>query len=143
MPISSGQKKVNILIVEDEEDVRNILKDILTQEGHRVETASNGKRGIEKFNKKNFDMVLTDLGMPGMSGWQVAEKIKAINGKVPIALITGWSIELKESEIKERGIDFIIKKPYKLAQLVNLVQEGISIVRLGFCKRRIEIVKFG
>ena len=72
-------------------------------------------------------MVLTDLGMPGMSGWQVAEKIKAINGKVPIALITGWSIELKESEIKERGIDFIIKKPYKLDQLVNLVQEGIIL----------------
>jgi CheY-like chemotaxis protein len=115
------------LIVEDEEDVRNLLKDILTHEGHRVETASNGKIGIEKFKKKKFDMVLTDLGMPGMSGWQVAEKIKAINGKVPIALITGWSIDLKESEMKEKGIDFIIKKPYKLDQLVNVVQEGVIL----------------
>jgi len=72
-------------------------------------------------------MVLTDLGMPGMSGWQVAEKIKGINGKVPIALITGWSIDLKESEMKEKGIDFIIKKPYKLDQLVNLIQEGMVL----------------
>jgi PAS domain S-box-containing protein len=127
VPISSGQKKVNILIVEDEEDVRNVLKDILTQEGHRVETASNGKLGIEKFKKNNFDMVLTDLGMPGMSGWQVAEKIKAINGKVPIALITGWGIDLKKSEMKEKGIDFIVKKPYKLDQLVSVVQEGMIL----------------
>ena len=72
-------------------------------------------------------MVLTDLGMPGMSGWQVAEKIKGINGKVPIALITGWSIDLKESEMQERGIDFMIKKPYKLDQLVNIVQEGMRL----------------
>jgi len=72
-------------------------------------------------------MVLTDLGMPGMSGWQVAEKIKSINGNVPIALITGWRIDLKESEIKERGIDFVIKKPYKLDQLVNIVQEGMLL----------------
>jgi CheY-like chemotaxis protein len=125
--ISSGQKKVNILIIEDEEDVRNLLKDILTHEGHRVETATNGKLGIEKFKKKDFDIVLTDLGMPGMSGWQVAEKIKSINGKVPISLVTGWSIDLKESEMKEKGIDFIIKKPYKLDQLVNVVQEGIIL----------------
>ncbi len=72
-------------------------------------------------------MVLTDLEMPGMSGWQVAEKIKGINGKVPIALITGWSIDLKESEMQERGIDFMIKKPYKLDQLVNIVQEGMRL----------------
>ncbi len=115
------------MIVEDEEDVRNVLQDILTHAGHRVKTASTGKLGIEKFKKNNFDMVLTDLGMPGMSGWQVADKIKAINGKVPIALITGWSIELKESEMKAKGIDFIIKKPYKLDQLVNVVQEGMIL----------------
>jgi len=72
-------------------------------------------------------VVLTDLGMPGVSGWQVAEKIKGINGNVPSALITGWSIDLKESEIKERGIDFVIKKPYKLDQLVNIVQEGMLL----------------
>jgi len=128
VPISSGQKKVNILIVEDEEDVRNVLQDILTHEGHSVETAANGKLGIEKFKKNNFDVVLTDLGMPGMTGWQVAEKIKAINGKVPVALITGWSIDLNESEMKEKGIDFIIKKPYTLDQLVNVV-EGAMILR--------------
>jgi DNA-binding response OmpR family regulator len=99
----------------------------LTYEGHEVETASNGKRGIEKFKKEVFDMVLTDLGMPGISGWQVAEKIKGINGNVPSALIMGWSIDLKESEIKGRRIDFVIKKPYRLDQLVNMDQEGMIL----------------
>jgi len=126
-PISSGQKKVKILIVEDEEDVRNLLKDILTHEGHGVETASDGKRGIEKFKKKGFDMVLTDLGMPGMSGWQVAEKIKGINGKVPVVLTTGWNIELEEREIKDKWVDLVIQKPFEVDQVLNIVQEGIIL----------------
>jgi len=47
--------------------------------------------------------------VPGMSGWQATEKIKSINVKVPMALITGWDIELKESEMRERGVDPFIK----------------------------------
>ncbi len=83
------QKKARILVIEDEEDVCELLRDILTDAGHNVEIAADGIEGIKMFEKKRFDLVFTDLGMPGMSGWQVTEKIKSINDKVPVALITG------------------------------------------------------
>jgi len=72
IPIKRKQKKASILVIEDEEDVRELIRDILTDAGHDVETANDGSEGIEMFEKKKFDLVFTDLGMPVMSGWEVA-----------------------------------------------------------------------
>jgi len=120
-------KKARILVIEDEEPVRNLLSDILKKGGHKVEVVSDGNQGIEVFKEKAFDLVFTDLGMPGMSGWQVAEKIKNINEKIPVALITGWNVELKQSEMKESSVDLIVHKPFEVEQVLNLVQEGMIL----------------
>ncbi|MBW2221921.1 MAG: response regulator, partial [Deltaproteobacteria bacterium] len=106
--IPRRQRKARILVVDDEEDLGQLLSDILTSEGHEVEVASNGSQGIEMFKKKSFDMVFTDLGMPSMSGWEVAEKIKTINRRVPVALLTGWNIELKDQEMRDKNIDICL-----------------------------------
>jgi CheY-like chemotaxis protein len=121
------KQKARILVIEDEEDVRKLLRDILTDAGHKVDVANDGSEGIEIFKKKKFDLVLTDLGMPRMSGWEVAEKVKSINGKVPVALITGWNIALDSSEMKDSGINLVIHKPFKMEQILNLVQEGMVL----------------
>jgi len=121
------QRKARILVIEDEEEVRNVLSAILTTGGHEVEVASDGMQGIELFTKKEFDLVFTDLGMPVMSGWQVAEKIKSINGRVPVALITGWNIKLEKSEMKDKYVDLVIQKPFEIHQVLRLVQEGIEL----------------
>ena len=65
--------------------------------------------------------------MPGMSGWEVIEKIKSINDKVPVALITGWNVKLDESEMNDCRINFVVQKPFKMEQLLNLVQEGMLL----------------
>ncbi len=121
------QMRGRILIVEDEEEVRNVLSAILTHAGHEVEVVSDGNQGIEAFKEKEFDLAFTDLGMPGMSGWQVAKKMKDINGRVPVAVITGWDMQLDESELKSKWIDFMIKKPFEVEQILNLVQEGMVL----------------
>ncbi len=120
-------RKANILVIEDDQDVSNLLSDVLTNGGHEVEIATNGSQGIEVFEKKEFDLVFTDLGMPGMSGWQVAKKVKHINGRVPVVLITGWNIELKESDAKDTRVDLIIHKPFEVNQVLNVVQEGLIL----------------
>ena len=129
VPIKGKQQKASILVIEDEEDVRHLLRDILTDAGHNVEVANDGFKGVEMFKKKSFDLVFTDLGMPGMSGWEVAEKIKAINDRVPIALITGWNVELNinMSEMKDDWIDFVVQKPFEINQILKLVQEGMVL----------------
>jgi len=125
--ISKQQKKAIVLVIDDEEDVRELLFDVLSDSGHEVEIASDGFKGVEMFKKKSFDLVFTDLGMPGMSGWQVAEKIKAINDKVPIALITGWNVELNKSGMQDNWIDFVVQKPFEMNQILKLVQEGMVL----------------
>ena len=127
IPIKRKQKKASILVIEDEEDVRDLLRDILKDAGHRVEVANDGSAGIEIFKKNKFDLVFTDLGMPVMSGWQVAEKIKGINDKIPVALITGWNVALDSLEINNSGVNLIIHKPFKMEQILNLVQDGMLL----------------
>jgi CheY-like chemotaxis protein/anti-sigma regulatory factor (Ser/Thr protein kinase) len=121
------KKEAAILVIEDEEDVRTLLADILTEGGHHVVTASDGSRGIELFKENDFDLVFTDLGMPGVSGWQVAETIKNINNKTPVAVITGWNVELNKKEMKERGVNFIAHKPFEVNHILNLVSEGMEL----------------
>ena len=94
---------------------------------HEVDTASDGNQGIALFKKKEYDLVFTDLGMPGMSGWQVAEEIKKINRKIPIVLITGWEVKLNESEMRESGVDLVVNKPFVVDQVLKLAQEGMQL----------------
>jgi PAS domain S-box-containing protein len=125
--ISGKQKKSKILVIEDEKGVRLLLEDILTDVGHEVEAASNGSQGVEIFKKNRFDMVFTDLGMPGMSGWQVAKEIKKVSKQTPVALITGWEVQLNNSELKKSGVDLVINKPFRVEQVIQLVRDGMAL----------------
>ena len=125
--VSAKKRQASILVIEDDKDVRQLLSDILISEGHEVRVASNGKKGLELFRSRKFDLVLTDLGMPEMSGWQVSKEIKKINDKTPVAVITGWVVDPKEPEMRESGVDFIINKPFQTDQLLRLVQDWIKI----------------
>ncbi len=125
--VAASNKKAAILVIEDEEAVRQLLCDVLTDCGHEIEAVPNGSGGIESFKQKHFDLVFTDLGMPGMSGWRVAEEIKKLSSKTPVALITGWHVELSAPELSKIGVDFILNKPFNTDQVSKLVEEGMQL----------------
>ncbi len=125
--LTGRKEKARVLIVDDEDEVRQLLSDILTSEDHDVKVAFDGTQALELFKRSDFDMVFPDLGMPGMSGWDVAEAIKSINKNVPVAIITGWNVDLKATEIKERGVDLIAFKPFEVNRVLQLVQEGMEL----------------
>jgi PAS domain S-box-containing protein len=127
IPVTKQVDRASILVIEDEEPIRDLLCDILVEGGHEVEAACSGSDGIELFKKKDFDLVFTDLGMPEMSGWQVAKEIKKINRNTPVALITGWEIQLKESEVRENGVNLVVTKPFQMDQVLRLVEKGMEI----------------
>jgi DNA-binding response OmpR family regulator len=83
---------------------------------------------VRAFADGRFDVVLTDLGLPDMDGWQVAGEIKHASPTMPIALITGWGLNLDGDEIRRRGVDLLVKKPLDprvfLGQIENLLQVG-------------------
>jgi signal transduction histidine kinase/ActR/RegA family two-component response regulator len=120
-------RQARILVIDDEDSVRDILSRMLKIKGHQVVVASNGEEGIERFRSETFDLVFTDLGMPRLSGWEVGKTIKGINPKVPIAMITGWGMELDQEKLSESGIDLIVSKPFNFDQVIHLVSEAMEL----------------
>jgi CheY-like chemotaxis protein/anti-sigma regulatory factor (Ser/Thr protein kinase) len=119
-------KEARILVIDDEETVRNVLSKILRQVKHRVTVAENGEEGLRLFKEKEFDLVLTDLGMPGISGWEVSRAIKKISPYTSVGMITGWGMEVDQSKLEENGVDFIIAKPFQFNHILKVIGEVIS-----------------
>lgn len=119
-------KKARILVIDDEEFIRSVLSRTLAQVHHQVTLAENGEKGIQLFQEKKFDIVLTDLGMPGMSGWDVCRTIKKISPHTPVGMITGWGAEISQSKMEECGLDFLISKPFDFNQILNVVADKIA-----------------
>src|SRR5207249_1034244 len=92
-----NSKAPRILVVDDEEAVRGLLFDMLENEGYEVTQAANGEEALELFDAKRFKAVFTDVGMPGMSGWELARAIRARDEDVPVAVITGWGDAVSSS----------------------------------------------
>ncbi|NWF92648.1 MAG: PAS domain S-box protein [Syntrophaceae bacterium] len=119
-------RAARILVIDDEETVRNILSHILVQMNHQVSAAKDGEEGIRLFKEREFDLVLTDLGMPGISGWEVGKSVKKISPQTPVGMITGWGLELDHARMKESGIDFVISKPFQFDQILRAVDQALA-----------------
>ncbi|MCK4386213.1 MAG: PAS domain S-box protein [candidate division Zixibacteria bacterium] len=117
------QDSAKILVIEDEQDVRELLFDILSSANYAVKVTSGGAEGLEIYKREKFDIVLTDLGMPKMSGWEVAKAIKEIDSNTTVLLITGWGVEMDDEKLKKSGIDQVVTKPIKVKSLLTLVSE--------------------
>jgi CheY-like chemotaxis protein len=119
-------REARILVIDDEETVRSVLFRILSEVKHRVTVAENGEEGIRLFKEGGFDIVLTDLGMPGISGWEVGKTVKKMSPRTPVGMITGWGMEVDQATIKENGIDFVISKPFQFNQILKVIDETIA-----------------
>lgn len=118
LPAAKG--KLKILVVDDDENIREILKDILTMSGHQVVLASSGEEALKLFYEQEFDLVMTDLGMPGISGWEVNRRIKQTHPQKPVVIITGWGAQLSEEEKKNNQVDLVLDKPFNLDRIVEI-----------------------
>ena len=112
-----------ILVVDDEARVRNLLKEILEESGYEVQVASDALEGLNLFKNNAFDAVFTDIGMPGMSGWELSRAIREINGQIPLALITGWGQIVSSEEKAAAEIDWVLTKPFSMADILQLAEE--------------------
>ena len=115
--------KKKILIVDDEPDTLESIKEVLEKEGFEVECANNGKECIEKANKTKHDLILIDIYMPGMSGEELFKALKkTINHLTPLAYIT-----IKpRAEIDLSDVDGFIQKPFENKELVAHVKNIIE-----------------
>jgi CheY-like chemotaxis protein len=120
-------KEGRILVIDDEEPVRKVLSKILSQVNHQVKVTRNGEEGIQLVKEKEFDIVLTDLGMPGISGWEVCKIVKKMYPHLPVGMITGWGMELDQEKVEETGVDFVVSKPFDFNQILQVVAETMEL----------------
>jgi GAF domain-containing protein/anti-sigma regulatory factor (Ser/Thr protein kinase) len=109
---------LRILVIDDEREVRNVIAEILAQQGHQVVEAAGGLDGLARLEREeSFDLLLTDLGMPGMTGWDVARAAKARRPTLRVGLITGWGEQPAAKPADRAAADFVLAKPITLAGL--------------------------
>ncbi|HEX6183079.1 MAG TPA: ATP-binding protein [Pyrinomonadaceae bacterium] len=121
---AAGARPIRILVAEDERDVRDLLCEILRAEGHEVYPAASGVEALEIFRASDFDAVFTDIGMPGMSGWELARAVRETDGTVPLAVITGWGDAVGSTEQRAAGVDWVVTKPFDADRIAELAADA-------------------
>ena len=115
---------MNILIIDDERSIRNTLKDILEYEKHKIDTAENGKEGLNLLKINNYDLVFCDIKMPEIDGIEVLKQVGEINQDIPVVMISGHgNIETAVEAIKLGAFDFI-EKPLDLNRILVTVKNA-------------------
>ncbi len=116
----------DVLVIDDEAVIGSTLADVLSFVGHRVSTAIDGEEGLSMFHSRSYDLVMTDLGMPGLTGWDVVKDIRSSGSKVPGIMVTGWATSIDESQMREHQVDRVLTKPFEVDEVLRLVQELLA-----------------
>jgi two-component SAPR family response regulator len=117
---------VRILLLEDDEDMREILCSVLEDQGYLVTAVSGGEAAVEEAKRCNFDLMVTDIKMQGMDGLEALEKTQSLQPGLGSLVVTGYANEKEMSRAQSLNVGGLLKKPFKMADLLRLVQEQLK-----------------
>ena len=114
-----------ILVVEDQEDNRQILRDLLTSADYEMTEAENGQEALEAVAKQKPDLILMDIQLPVMDGYEATRRIKAMPEfkSIPIIVVTSYALSGDEGKARDAGCDAYVTKPYSPRQLLAKIRE--------------------
>jgi DNA-binding NtrC family response regulator len=119
-------KRNSILVVDDEDALRTVLSGELTNEGYDVKSAADGDEAISEVERSPFDLVLLDIKMPRMNGFEVLKYIKDKHVKTKVVMLTGFADLKNAIESKKLGADDFVSKPYDLVDLLTTIERVLS-----------------
>jgi DNA-binding NtrC family response regulator len=122
---------IRILIIEDDEEMRALLRDSLVEEGIEFDSAENGSEAIRKLLEGPFDLVITDIRMPGLTGLDILPGIKKLQPETRVIVITAFGGEEVRRKSFDRGATAYLEKPINMTRLKTLVQEMVSAKEKG------------
>ena len=121
-----ANKKNLILVVDDEESLRTVLSSELISEGYEVRTAADGDDAIAEMRNVDFDLVLLDIKMPRMNGFEVLKHIKENHARSKVVMLTGFADLKNAIESKKLGADDFVSKPYDLVDLLTTIERVLN-----------------
>lgn len=124
--MNTSDVRKRLLIVDDDPDVRGMLQTAMRAYGYPVETAANGKEGVEKYLAGEFFAVIMDIIMPEMDGVEATEKIMAHDPKARIVIVTGEASATQTQRVMDAGIIGIVFKPLRIAELQEVIDEEVK-----------------
>lgn len=113
-----------ILVIDDEQGIRNLLDTLLRRKGYDVILSANGQKGLELFRRERPDVIVLDLKMPGMDGLTVLQQIRSLDPKKPVIVLTGTGTAEAEQKVRALGATEYVEKEFSLHRL------GASLKRL-------------
>jgi DNA-binding NtrC family response regulator len=120
-----------ILVIDDEPDMLALLRMIIEDNtDYEIRTANNPSQGLKMFAKTDFDLVITDLKMPGMDGLELVQEFEGINADVPVIIITAYgTVETADEALKKGVVDFIAK-PFRKDSILFSIKRALELARV-------------
>ena len=118
--------KKRILVVEDDAEMRSLLKDFFEEDGFEIDSVSNGSEAFRKIAREPFDLIITDIRMPGLTGLDILPGIRKLQPEAPIIVITAFGSEEVQQKAFERGATSYLEKPIHFHNLRTLIHEMFS-----------------
>ncbi len=124
-------KQIRILVVEDEKAIRTGLIDVLVFHGYEVDSAATGPEGLEKALTGKFELILLDIMLPGMDGYAICDRIRAVDRNQPIIMLTAKSSDEEIIQGLQLGADDYVAKPFSIQQLVLRIEAVLRRSQVG------------
>jgi len=119
-------RPARLLVVEDDVEVQGVFREISRCTGHYVEVTASGEDGLKRLERGSFDVLIVDLSIPDISGWEVVEKARDIAPQIPIILCTGWEVEKSPEHLRAQGIRTVVPKPFKIGDMLRVIEEVLE-----------------
>jgi len=126
MKVDEKSSTAQILIIEDDEEMRSLLKELLEDEGFETQCASNGADALREIVKKPFDLIVTDIEMPGLTGLDILPEMKRLRPEASIIVMTSFASEEVYRRSLEKGAGGYLEKPIHIEKLKALIHEMLS-----------------
>lgn len=112
-----------VLLVEDNASVSGFILELLELDTMVVDVASDGEEGLKLLASQNFDLIITDLGLPGISGWEVILASQKLLKDTPVMVITSWQDRNTKARLERMKVDYVLWKPFRVGELRDILSK--------------------
>ncbi len=126
-----------ILVVDDEPKICEFLETLLHQDGYVTDTAPSGDAALEKISSASYDLIISDLKMPGIDGFELAKRVKVLRSGLPIVIVTGYATVGTAIQALRQGVDDYVTKPFKIDEMRKVISRVLEKSKLEMENRRL------